>query len=344
MKNSNNAREVTRVSNGHNCDGMEIITYFCGGEEIAKKVLCDPGIQLVMTGSIPDGKVLEYYWAGTLHRVFTYVDNKAHGHCHTYYPDGPIWMEQNFREGLLDGPTKTFYKSGSIWEECAYKTGKLHGEHKSYYEDGDLNTLAYFNEGKLDGDYKAYFQNGMPREKSTFRDGKKEGSSTTYYETGELQCIDIYIEGKVAQRKRFDEEGRLLYEQSEPVAEIEEEKTKEAEDHLNRGMDLAAMGCYKQAAEQFQKAISTDPLNYEAYLRLAVAYRRLGFYGDCIKTLRQLLGLDPYHLEARFNLAVTHIITGNRGEAMAGYHVLRDIDEKYAHGLMTILESPRLYI
>ncbi len=344
MKNVDNMQEVTRVSNGFNCDGMEIITYFSGGKEIAKEILCDNGMQLVMTGRIPEGKVLEYYWAGTLRRVFTYANNKAHGHSHTYYPDGPIWMEQNFRMGLLDGPMKTFYKSGSIREECTYKRGKLHGDHKSYYEDGSLDTVAYFNEGKLDGDYRAYFQNGMPKERSTFRDGKKEGSCTTYYETGEIQCIDIYLEGRVIQRKNFDEEGRLLSEQSEPVAEIEEEKTKEAEDHLNRGIDLAVMGCHKQAAEEFQKAISTDPLNYEAYLRLAVAYRRLGFYGDCIKTLAQLLDLNPYHLEARFNLAVAHIITGNRGEAMAGYHILRDIDEKYACGLMAILESPRSYL
>lgn len=344
MTNIDNAREVTRVSSGHNCDGLEIIVYFSGGKEIAKEILSDHGIRLVMTGRVPDGKVLEYYWAGTLHRVFTYVNNKAHGHSHTYYPDGSIWMEEHFRKGLLDGPMKTFSKNGSIREECAYKRGRLHGEHKRYHEDGSLETVTCFNEGKPDGGYKAYFQNGLPRENSTFKDGRKEGVSTTYYETGELQCIDVCLEGRVIRRKRFDEEGRLLSEQSEPIAEVEEEKTKEAEDHLNRGMDLAAMGCHKQAAEEFRKAISVDPLNYEAYLRLAVAYRRLGFYGDCIKTLGHVLGLDPYHLEARFNLAVAHIITGNRGEATAGYHVLRDIDEKYAHGLMTILESPRSYL
>ena len=37
MKNSNNAREVTRVSNGHNCDGMETITYFSGARRSPKK-------------------------------------------------------------------------------------------------------------------------------------------------------------------------------------------------------------------------------------------------------------------------------------------------------------------
>ena len=339
-----NSPEVTRVPTGCNCDGMEIITYFSNGKEIAKEILCDNGLQLVMTGRIPDGKVLEYYWAGTLHRIFTYVNNKANGYSRTFYPDGAVWMEQHFREGLLDGPMKTLYKSGSIQEECTYKSGRLHGELKRYYEDGALDTLTYYHKGNLDGDYRAYFQNGMPREKSTFRDGIREGSSITYYETGELQCIDVYLEGSVVQRKRFDEEGRLISDESEPVAEIEAEKTTKAEKHMNRGMDLAAMGCHKQAVEEFKKAISSDSFNYEAYLRLAVAYRRLGFYGDCINTLERLIEINPYHLEGRFNLAIAHIITGNRGKAVAGYHVLRDINEKYACGLMAILESPRSYL
>jgi len=342
MINIDNAREVTRVSSGRNCDGVEIITYFSGGREIAKEVLCDHGTQLVMTGRIPDGKVSEYYWAGTLHRVFTYVNNKAHGHSCAYYPDGPICTEQHFRKGLLDGPMRTFYKSGSIREECTYKKGRLHGEHKCYYENGVLEAVAYFNEGKPEGTYKTYYQNRMPRENSVFKDGKKHGLCTTYYETGELQRIDMCFEGRVIQRKRFNEEGTLLCEQSEPIVEIEEARMSETENHYNRGIDFAAMGCHKQAAEEFQKAISTDPLNYEAYLKLAITYRRLGFYMDCINTLNQLLDLNPYHLEARFSLAVAHIITGNRDEALAGYHVLRDIDERYAHGLMTILESPRL--
>ncbi len=56
MKNVDNMQEVTRVSNGFNCDGMEIITYFSGGKEIAKEILCDNGMQLVMTGRIPEGR------------------------------------------------------------------------------------------------------------------------------------------------------------------------------------------------------------------------------------------------------------------------------------------------
>ena len=175
---------------------------------------------------------------------------------------------------------------------------------------------------------------------STYTDGKKEGVSTTYYETGEVQCVDTCFGGRVIQRKRFDEEGRLISEDSEPIAEIEEAKTSKTEKHLKSGLDFAAMGCHKQAAEEFQKAISVDPLNYEAYLRLATSFRHLGFYGDCINTLGQLLELNPYHLEAHFNLAVAHIITGNRGEALDRYQMLRDIDERYARGLMNVLESP----
>ncbi|OPY82055.1 MAG: MORN repeat variant [Syntrophorhabdus sp. PtaU1.Bin153] len=343
MRNTGKEREVTRVSSGFNCDGLKMVTYFAGGKEIAKEVLADGDLQLVMTGRIPDGKVLEYYWTGTLHRVFTYANNRAHGYGRTYYPEGLIWMEQHFRKGLLDGPARTFYKSRSIREECTYKRGKLHGEHKSYYESGALDVTVFFNEDKQEGDYRAYFENGMPRESSTYNHGKKEGVSTTYYETGEVRCIDMCLAGRVIQRKRFDEEGRLLFEASEPIDEIEEERTNKSKDHLNRGTDFAAMGCHKQAAEEFEKAMTEDPLNYEAYLKSALTCRHLGFYGDCIDTLNRLLELSPYHLEARFNLAIAHIVTGNRAEALAEYHVLRDIDERYAHGLMNVLESPGSY-
>lgn len=339
MKTQGGTKEVTLVSNGISCDGMEIITYFSGGVEIAKEILCDGGRRLSMTGTIPDGEVLEYHWVGTLHRVFNYANNRAHGMSRTYYPDGAIWMEQHYEKGSLDGPARTFYRSGSIREECTYKEGNLDGELKSYYEDGIMEAAAYYNQGSLEGDYKTYFPTGMPKESSTFRDGKREGYAATYHETGGFHHIDMCLAGKVIHRQEFDEDGRLLFEHSDPIAETEEERTNEAETHLSCGSGLATVGCSKETAEEFRRAISIDPSASEAYIRLALTYRRLGLFGDCINTLRTLLEIDPYHKHAHFNLAIIQIITGNRREAESAHRMLEGIDERYAQELRTILDS-----
>ncbi len=88
-----------------------------------------------------------------------------------------------------------------------------------------------------------------------------------------------------------------------PLPRLRKKKTKEAEDHLNRGIDLAAR--LSQTGQREFVKYQRIHLTTKHTWRLAVAYRRLGFYGDCIKTLAQLLDLNPYHL--RLAQPLSHI-------------------------------------
>jgi Tfp pilus assembly protein PilF len=178
----------------------------------------------------------------------------------------------------------------------------------------------------------------MLYEASVFKEGEKDGVCTTYYEeTGATDCIDTYKAGRVIIRVKFDQTGMFLYEKSEPIPEIEEEREKEAELHLDKGIELLGIGCFKQAVREVQQAIAANHDFIEAYIKLALAYRHLGRYCDYRDTLKRVLEIRPDHSEACFSMAIAHIVTGNRTEAMVEQHILQGLDERYAKELMSIL-------
>jgi len=336
MLNNCHNNEVTRVCSEDKCNGIDIITYFSGGEKIARKVFDETGQLIVMAGCIPDGQVVEYYWTGALKNIFDYVNNRPHGENRTFYPGGRLWVAQHFSNGLLHGPSRTLYRNKTLWEDCTYKEGKLHGNYCSYHENGNPDITAHYKDGKLEGEYKRFSMNGMLYEASVFKEGEKDGVCTTYYEeTGATDCIDTYQAGRVIVRAKFDQTGMFLYEKSEPIPEIEEEK--EAELHMDKGLELLGIGCFRQALREFRQAIAVKHDFIEAYIKLALAYRHLGRYCDYKDTLKRVLEIRPDHSEACFSMAIAHIVTGNRIDAMSEQLTLQGLDEKYAKELMSIL-------
>ena len=63
------------------------------------------------------------------------------------------------------------------------------------------------------GAVTTYYMNGTPKTDWTLRGGQPHGSVTTYYPDGEILYIDIYEEGRRMSRRKYDQEGRLEFEQ-----------------------------------------------------------------------------------------------------------------------------------
>ena len=334
------AGEVTRASSKNRCDGMEIITYFHAGNEIAREVLDETGKSLVLAGYIPDGMVAEYYCSGTLKRRYVYLNNKPHGLSREYYPGTRlVRAEQYFVNGLLEGPSHTFYRNGQLWEDCTFKSGKLHGFYRSYHDNGDPDIQAHYRDGQLDGEYRSYSRHGLPRETGFFREGKRDRLRTIYCETGEKKYVDTYRDGRIVLRQKFDNEGDLVAALSEPIEELEAERAREAERFVSEGIEFSNMGCYHRAIEAFRRAIDAKPDFVEAYFRLASAYSSQGLYREHADTLNRVLAFEPNHPRVCFRIAVSHIITGNRAEAILEHEILKGLNEEYAEGLSHLLSN-----
>jgi protein O-mannosyl-transferase len=87
--------------------------------------------------------------------------------------------------------------------------------------------------------------------------------------------------------------------------------TKDAKYYYNAGNYYAGQGDYKNAAEQFTKAIEMDANSENAYINLANCYGMLKDYDKCIAVASKLLERNPNNLSVLDNLAVTYKLMGN---------------------------------
>ena len=98
----------------------------------------------------------DYYEDKSLRLVAPYLNGKVI----TYYENGNIGYEQNYKDGNLEGLTKTYYESGKLNLELNYKNDLLDGLSKGYYENGQLSAQENYKEGKRNGELVNYDEKG----------------------------------------------------------------------------------------------------------------------------------------------------------------------------------------
>ena len=123
----------------------------------------------------------------------------------------------------------------------------------------------------------------------------------------------------------------------------------EATRYYNEGLGLASGGDYSRAAENFEKALKTDPSMGDAAYNLAVTWQKMGMHQKAIGVLKEIdlesegnpeyfyalgaswfhlrrydeareallkaLRLDPDHLKALYSLSVIYEKSGEKGRA-----------------------------
>ena len=77
----------------------------------------------------------------------------------SYYEDGKLKSEENYKDGQLDGISKRYYENGKLRFEYNYKDDKRNGISKSYYKNGKLKSEENYKDGELVS-IKSYYRNG----------------------------------------------------------------------------------------------------------------------------------------------------------------------------------------
>ena len=95
------------------------------------------------------------------------------------------------------GIIKSYYENGNLKSEDNFKDDKQEGLSKEYYENGNLKVEANFKDGKQEGLFKEYYENGNIRMETNFKDDKFEGLFKLYYENGYLIAEHYYKDGKI---------------------------------------------------------------------------------------------------------------------------------------------------
>jgi antitoxin component YwqK of YwqJK toxin-antitoxin module len=126
-----------------------------------------------------DGNVTTYGSDGkTVIAESTSSSGKRNGRYATYYSNGTLSKEQEFKEGKEHGYLRTYDQDGSSKWDCYYEDGKMHGQQTQLFFSnvGNYVKTSNYEHGVLVGDYAEYYEKGALKEKGQYdKNGKKTG-------------------------------------------------------------------------------------------------------------------------------------------------------------------------
>ena len=92
----------------------------------------------------------------------------------------------------FSGRCKTYYQDGKLNSEQEYKNGLDNGEWIFYYYNGNVETKGTFLEGKRNGKWLFYHENGKIKLEAEYKLGDKVGRWVEYDTNGEVFRIKGY--------------------------------------------------------------------------------------------------------------------------------------------------------
>jgi Flp pilus assembly protein TadD len=116
---------------------------------------------------------------------------------------------------------------------------------------------------------------------------------------------------------------------------------KEARESYKQGMEAAAKGENKKAAELLDKAVTVHPDFPEALTELGVQYMKLGDMEKAARTYESLLKIKPNEPRAQLNLGIAMY---NLGSALAAEKKADEAKAKFAAAETHLRESLRLKV
>jgi tetratricopeptide (TPR) repeat protein len=98
----------------------------------------------------------------------------------------------------------------------------------------------------------------------------------------------------------------------------------------NRGTAYYELGNYRQAIEDYDRLIGFKPGYGDAYLNRGVAYAHLGDYRQAIEDFNKVVEINPGHAKVYNNRGNAYFALGNHRQAIEDYGRAIEIDPGYA--------------
>ena len=98
----------------------------------------------------------------------------------------------------------------------------------------------------------------------------------------------------------------------------------------NLGVALANQGRYKEAAEQYHKALRLNPKYADAYANLGYALARQGKIEDAISHFETALKIKPTYYEAHSNLGIAMAMKDRQQDAITHFRAALNINPNFA--------------
>lgn len=110
----------------------------------------------------------------------------------------------------FEGDYKSYYGNGKLSAEGNYKSNQIQGEYKQYHENGKLKSTGTYNNGRLNGAYTEFYANGEKESYGEYKDDNPIGKLIYYYDNGEISSLSNYENGiRDGASEWFDRKGNL---------------------------------------------------------------------------------------------------------------------------------------
>lgn len=110
-----------------------------------------------------------------------------------FYPDGSLFSEGQYVDGMPEGQWIYYYKSGTIQLMKNYSEGNLHGQYTAYYKSGRKSISCIYKNNDYDGYYVKYNSYGNKESEGWYVDGQKEGNWFFYFSNGKLSNKTYFL-------------------------------------------------------------------------------------------------------------------------------------------------------
>ncbi len=144
-----------------------------------------------------NGPSKSYFENGILSQELNYKEDLEDGLRKIYYDNGKLKEKGTTLNGLASGHFVFYNESGTIGSEVEYKEGKKNGLEVVYDEEGKKNAEYFVKNDIKHGIEKIYFTNGKLKEERNWVMGKENGKTKNYYESGGLKTEGQVVNGKV---------------------------------------------------------------------------------------------------------------------------------------------------
>ncbi|MBS1563548.1 MAG: energy transducer TonB [Bacteroidetes bacterium] len=126
------------------------------------------------------------------------------------YPNKILQQTSSYRHGKREGLLLAWYPDGKLYDSAIYKDGAITGTRLRWHHNGYLSDSAvYAADGS--GIEVGWFDNGSPSFAGKLTAGyKKHGRWQYFHKTGKVSAIELYDNGRLLDKKYFDEEGSPL--------------------------------------------------------------------------------------------------------------------------------------
>jgi len=138
-----------------------------------------------------NGKYYYYHENGQIASVENYEDGKQVDKSISYHENGNISSQGQYVDGVLDGQVIHNRDDGKIEEESFHENGELMKVFQYYYWDNILQQILRYERTSM---------GGYP---------KLNGKSKFYYEDGSIKKEAIYRDGKLVEKKKWNEDGTI---------------------------------------------------------------------------------------------------------------------------------------